>query len=75
MSQITGIDNEYQFVKYLNGKTVGKLNPMFREMIDILYNNPKENLIIRAWLSKLPQKSDFFIKLNGKIKGISVKKA
>lgn len=74
MSQINGIDNEYEFVKYLNGKTVEELNPMFREMIDILYNNPKENLIIRAWLNKLPQKSDFFIKLNGKIKGISVKK-
>lgn len=74
MSQITGLDNEYEFVKYLNGKKVKELNPMFRDLIDILYNNPNENYIIRSWLNKLPQKSDFFIKIDGKIKGISLKK-
>lgn len=74
MSEISGHNNEYEFVKYLNRKTVGQLNPMFRDMIDTLFENPKENLTITAWLNKLPQKSDFFIKINGKIKGISVKK-
>lgn len=74
MSEISGRDNEYEFVKYLNKKTVGQLNPMFRDMIDTLFKNPKENWTITAWLNKLPQKSDFFMKINGKIKGISVKK-
>lgn len=74
MSEISGRNNEYEFVKYLNRKTVGQLNPMFRDMIDTLFKNPKAECTITAWLNKLPQKSDFFIKINGKIKGISVKK-
>lgn len=74
MSQISGRANEYEFVKYLNNKTVGELNPMFREMIDVLFKNPKKTYIIKSWLNKLPQKSDFFIKIDDKVKGISVKK-
>lgn len=70
MSNISGIANEKEFVKYLNRKRVGELNPLFHEMIDKLYANSKENYIIRAWLNKMPQKADFFIKLDGKIKGI-----
>jgi len=74
MSQISGRNNEYEFVKYLNNKRISELNPIFRDMIDELFKNPNEDSIIKAWLNKLPQKSDFFIKINGKIKGISVKK-
>ena len=64
MSQISGRDNEYEFVKYLNNKKVEELNPMFRELIDTLFQYPKECSVIKAWLNKLPQKSDFFIKIN-----------
>lgn len=48
MSNISGIANEKEFVKYLNRKRVGELNPLFHEMIDKLYANSKENYIIRA---------------------------
>ncbi len=74
MSDITGFDNENEFVKYLNGKTVGKLNPMFRELIDVLYVNPKEDCVLKSWLNELPQKADFFVKINETTKGISLKK-
>lgn len=47
---------------------------MFRELIDELYEPMDEETIIKAWLNKLPQKTDFFIKINNKMKGISVKK-
>lgn len=74
MSDITGFDNENEFVKYLNGKTVGKLNPMFRELIDVLYVNPKEDCVLKSWLNELPQKAEFFVKINETTKGISLKK-
>lgn len=47
---------------------------MFRKLIDELYGPMDEETIIKAWLNKLPQKTDFFIKINNKMKGISVKK-
>lgn len=74
MSEISGRNNEYEFVKYLNNKKIRELNPMFRDMIDELFKKPNDNFIIKAWLNKFPQKSDFFIKINDKMKGISVKK-
>lgn len=74
MSEINGIDNEFEFVKYLNGKKVGELNPMFKGLIYDLYGEVKENEIIRSWRNHYQQKTDFFIKINENIKGISVKK-
>lgn len=32
MEEINGFENEFEFVKYLNGKKVGELNPMFRNL-------------------------------------------
>ena len=74
MKEINGYDNEYEFVKYLNGRKIKKLNPMFRELIDALYGNLDDELIILSWRNHLPQKSDIFIKINGIMKGISIKK-
>ena len=73
MSNISGEDNEFSFVKYLNGKKVGELNPLFRDLIDSLFYC-KEDDIIKCWRNHFPQKSDIFIKINGKLKGISIKK-
>ena len=74
MSNISGSDNEFEFVKYLNGKKISELNPMFRDLIDELYPLEQEDSIIKSWRNHYNQKSDIFVKINGKMKGISIKK-
>ena len=74
MSKITGKNNEYEFVKYLNGKRISELNPMFRDLIDELFPNQQPNSIIKSCKNHYKEKSDIFIKINGKMKGISIKK-
>ena len=74
MGEINGIDNEFEFVKYLNGKKIKQLNPMFRELIDYLYPNVNENSVIKSWRNHISQKTDVFIRVNGIMKGISIKK-
>lgn len=74
MSAINGYNNEYEFVKYLNNRKIKDLNPMFKELLVDLYNYLDDSFVISAWLNHLAQKSDVFIKINGIIKGISIKK-
>ena len=74
MSEISGIDNELEFVKYLNGKRVSDLNPMFRDLIEDLFSNVNEYLMIKCWSNYRKQKSDIFIRIDGLTKGISIKK-
>ena len=74
MSDISGFDNEYEFVKYLNNKKISELNPLFRSFINRLFPLAKENFIIKSWRNHYKQKTDIFIKIDGKIKGVSIKK-
>ena len=74
MSEINGYDNEYEFVQYLNGRSIGNLNPMFRELIEQLYYDLNDGYVISAWRNHSLQKSDIFIRINGIMKGISIKK-
>lgn len=74
MSEINGFDNEFAFVLELNNKTIKELNPLFRDLIDAIFPNENENSIIKCWCNHLQQKSDILIKINNKIKGISIKK-
>lgn len=71
--KISGYENEYQFVKYLNGKKVGEVQPLLREVIDYLYSDISEKDEIKAWRNYYPQKTDIFIKINDVIRGISIK--
>lgn len=71
---INGYQNEFEFVKSLNRKKINELNPMFKELIDYLFPGYAEDEEITAWKNKYLQKTDVFIKVNGKIKGISIKK-
>ena len=48
IEEINGITNEYEFVRYLNNNKVCKLNPIFEELINNLYNNPNEKLLIKC---------------------------
>jgi len=74
MSQISGKDNEFEFVKSLNGKMICELNPMFRELIDKLFPFVSDKSVIKSWRNHYEQKSDIFIKINGIMKGVSIKK-
>lgn len=56
MNTINGIDNEFEFVKYLNNKKIYELNPIFRELIEELYLIEDETLIIKCWRNHLKQK-------------------
>lgn len=73
-NDISGIDNEFEFVKYLNNKKILELNPLFRNLIDKLFPLEEDTSIIKSWRNHYNQKSDIFIKINGKMKGISIKK-
>lgn len=73
MEEINGFENEFEFVKYLNGKKVGELNPMFRNLIDDLFYDISEDEIIKCWKNHYPQKADIFIKIKNIVKGISIK--
>lgn len=73
MTEINGFDNEFEFVKYLNCKRVGELNPMFRELIDKIFYGINDDDIIKCWKNHYPQKSDIFIKIRNSLKGISIK--
>lgn len=74
MDSISGEENEFTFVQYLNNKKISMLNPMFKDLIDELFPLEDENSIIKCWKNHLKQKSDIFIKINNKIKSISIKK-
>ena len=74
MSNITGKNNEYEFIKYLNGKRIFELNQNFKKLINELFPNVEQDSIIKCWKNKYKQKSDIFIKINNEIKGISIKK-
>lgn len=74
MNNINGFDNEYEFVKYLNGKRVIELNPIFRELIERMFYDVDDYDLIKSWRNNYKQKTDIFIKINGIMKGISIKK-
>ena len=70
---MTGKDNEYEFVKNLNNKKIKNLNPLLYSLLKYLFPNESENETIKCWLNHYPQKTDILIKINSKIKGISLK--
>lgn len=74
MNNISGENNEKSFVKYLNGKTVSQLNPLFRDLIYELFPNESMTSNIKCWKNYYKEKSDIFIQINNTVKGISIKK-
>lgn len=71
---INGIQNEIEFVNYLNKRYVYELNPMFFDFILELFGDIKKDDLIFCYKNKLPQKADIFISINGIVKGVSIKK-
>lgn len=72
--QNNGFDNEYFFVKYFNGKRICDLDPIGQSLILALYPSINLDSIIKCWRNHFPQKTDIFLKINDRMKGISIKK-
>lgn len=66
-------ENEYAFVMALNNKTKKELNPLLDELIYYLFGNIDDNTIIKALRNHEKQKTDVFMKVNGIMKGITIK--
>lgn len=70
-----GYQNEFLIALEFNNKKIKELNPMLREVIDDLFPDYDEDSIIKSWRNHINnQKGDILIKVNNKIKTISIKK-
>ncbi|HIR59288.1 MAG TPA: hypothetical protein IAB38_04485 [Candidatus Onthousia excrementipullorum] len=72
--EITGYENEEEFATYLNGKQVGRVYPNFLELLNKLYGYLDYKDYIECWVNKSKRKADIYIKINGYVRGISIKK-
>lgn len=72
--EITGYANEYEFANYLNGKQVGRIYPNFLDLLYKLYGWLDFKDYIECWVNKDKRKADIYIKINGYVRGISIKK-
>ena len=45
----TGYDNEFKFINSLNNKEYQQLNPLFQDMLKILYPDINSKSIIKAY--------------------------
>jgi len=73
----SGFQNEFDFIKQINRKKFGELNPLFQMFLSDLYDGEvKPDDFIYAWKNISNQKSDFLIRLAHQrtVKRISVKK-
>lgn len=71
---ITGIENEIEFVKYLNGKTGNEVHPIFQQMLENLFPDFSKKNLIKAWKNPNPQKTDIYIQIEKIRKRVSIKK-
>ena len=71
---INGYQNEHEFSKYLNGRRIKFLNPLFNDVIYSLYGLLDDNDIIKAYVDYENKKYDLVISINGILKKISIKK-
>lgn len=72
--EISGFKNEEEFALYLNGKTVDMVYPNFFDLLNKIYNNLRDDDVIECWVNRSKRKADIYIKINGYIRGISIKK-
>lgn len=70
---MNGIDNEFSFVLEFNNKKVKELNPLLHKIIEEIYYDINEEDLIKAWRNHQKQKTDIFLRINGIMKGISIK--
>lgn len=68
-----GVKNEYAFAKILDHHKYSQLTEKYQELLTTLYGKIEANQSIECWVSQYNEKSDIKIRINGIIKGISVK--
>ena len=68
-----GIYNEIKFVGLFDGKKVRDMNKSLRELLLKLFGPLTGEEYIECWKSKFNEKADIKIRINGDIKGISIK--
>ena len=68
-----GIANEIKFALYFDKKQVKELNKNSQELLYHLFDNLQKDDYIECWKSKFNEKADIKIKINGNIKGVSIK--
>ena len=68
-----GIANEIKFVALFDKKQVDNLDKNSRELIYSLFDNLNGKEFIECWKSKFREKADIKIRINGEIRGISIK--
>lgn len=71
---ISGVHNEIEFVKYLNGKKVQDVHPLWRDLLFDLYPTIRPHYSIMCWKNPRREKTDIMIRINGITKNISIKK-
>ena len=71
---ITGFQNEWEFINYLNKRKIKKLHPLFSDFIYTLFPGVKEEDIIYCYGVLGKQKGDLRIIIQKKTKYVSVKK-
>lgn len=64
MSEIKGLDKEYEFVKKWNGKRILELDPLLKNVIEDLYPNVYEESLISCWKNHYKQKADIIENMN-----------
>lgn len=68
-----GIKNEIDFAHYIDHKEVKDLPLQYQKLIYSLFKDATENSKIDCWKSKRNEKADIKLKINGEVKGISIK--
>ena len=64
-SELNGKQNEYDFVKNINGKRIRDLSPMIQMFLYDYYGKiTNYNEYVYAWMNSKKQKTDFFIRLS-----------
>ena len=69
-----GFENELDIRNELNNRKVKELNIMYREFIDDLFINIKDEDMITCYCDYRKKKYDIVIKINNEVKRISIKK-
>ena len=68
-----GIQNEIDFKNLLDNKKVYQLPNEIKKMLFFIFENISLKSTVHCWQSKYNEKADIKIKINGVIKGISIK--
>ncbi len=73
-NDISGFENENQFVFYFDNKLISELDPISQDLINVLYGKIEFNQRIMCRLNLNKQKSDIIIAIGSQKKYISIKK-